>query len=201
MKAKIVEHIMHMQKKQSDTIYVTELIACPLKPEYEKQFPELALASIVATPSTILGDIVHKGMREFLTNIAKEHNATISFEVEAEKQVKTFKIKGRADAILEDNGTRTVIEIKTSRTDKYIPMDHHKQQLRIYMWLFGAQNGKLVYITPDRISEYDITNPASDNEVQKLVEEYINKTRIPRYQWECTYCPYNVLCPYKVSKE
>lgn len=199
-----MEATKHREEKTDDTIYVTDLVKCPARVYYEREHPEIAVASSI-NPSTLLGDIAHKGLKEYFTAIAQAHNASVEYEAEAEKQVSinntTFKVKGRADAILTVNGEKILVEFKTAKADKGIPYEHHKQQLRLYLWLFNAQKGVLLYITPDRIAEYHVNNPARDDEVARLVAETINKSRNPRYNWECTYCPYAFICPYRPNKE
>jgi CRISPR-associated exonuclease Cas4 len=188
--SKINDTLSH--KREDKALYVTDLVRCALKIKYEEKYKELFIAESIK-PSTILGDLVHEGLEKFL---AEKFNAKL--EVESEKQVTlaqdVYKIKGRADAIIEGE-KKIVIEIKTARADKGLPLEHHKQQLRLYLWLFDANEGILVYITPDRVTEYSIRNKAEDDEVIRLVEETIKLLKTPRYNWECSYCIFNVICP------
>ncbi|MBW2675537.1 MAG: PD-(D/E)XK nuclease family protein, partial [Deltaproteobacteria bacterium] len=105
-------------------------------------------------------------------------------------------ITGRIDVLAYRGNEKIVYEIKTARSDVGIPHQHHIEQLRIYMNMVNAQKGILLYITPDRVTEYYVTNPMSDEELVKLVEEFL-KFNGPRYEWECNYCVYSVICPLK----
>ena len=194
LKKKLEEYLSHV--KEENTLYVTDLVRCPLKNYYEKIYKELAMSEVF-TPSAILGDFVHVGLEDFIKNNFTNAQA----EIDAEKVIpvddKQIKIKGRVDAIAEIDGEKTVIEIKTARADKGLPHEHHKAQLQIYLWLTGIKKGLLVYITPDRITEYTVNEPLDDAVVIRLAEETLKMTKMPRYSWECKYCVFSSLCPYK----
>ena len=164
--------LRELEKHERDGIWVTDLIRCPLKREFEEKYPELHRASIFA-PNMILGSLVHVGLENILSS---ELNAEI--EVKAEKYIGEHKIVGRIDAIVGKVG----IEIKTSRADIDIPYEHHVLQARIYNWLYDLEKTVLVYVTPDRFTEYCIEDKASEDEILKLIVE----KRAPRYDWECS---------------
>ena len=190
---KLQDYLSH--KKEENVIYVTDLVRCPLKIKFESQYKELALTDFFI-PAGVMGDLVHTGLQQFLK---KEFNADV--EVNGEKEVsidgKTIKIKGRADAIIQKDGDKVVVEIKSARADKGLPLEHHRIQLQIYLWMFEAKKGILVYITPDRVTEYEIDEPLDDAVVLKLVEETVKVSKSPRYFWECSYCQFNIICPNK----
>jgi CRISPR-associated exonuclease Cas4 len=190
---KLQDYLQH--KREENVIYVTDLVRCPLKLRFENQYKELALGDFFI-PAGIMGDLVHSGLEDFLK---EEFNAEV--EVDGEKEVsidgKTIKIKGRADAVIQKDGERVIVEIKSARADKGLPLDHHKMQLQVYLWMFEAKKGILVYVTPDRITEYEIDEPLDEAVVLKLVEEVIEASKAPRYSWECNYCQFNIICPNK----
>ncbi|MEM1600044.1 MAG: CRISPR-associated protein Cas4 [Sulfolobaceae archaeon] len=190
-KKKLEEYLSHT--KEENVLYVTDLVRCPRKIRYESEYKELTISQIYE-PSAVLGDLLNRGLESILK---EAYNAEIEVEKEKEIQAlgKTYKIKGKADAILPDS--KTVIEIKSSRSDKGIPHLHHKLQLQIYLWLFEARNGILIYITPDRVTEYEINQPLDDSTIIRLVEDTITLKNSPRFEWECKYCIFSVLCPIK----
>jgi len=173
----------HRKLKKEGDIEVTDLIRCPLKRYFEEKYPELHKATVY-TPATILGSLVHLGLEKILS---EELNAEI--EVKAEKRIGEHKIVGMIDAKLGKVG----IEIKTSRGDFEIPYEHHVLQVRIYNWLFDLEKSVLIYVTPDRVTEFVIEERADEEEILKLI---VDKTS-PRYEWECRYCFFAVLCPSK----
>ena len=193
-KTKIDEYFSHVDKKEENMLYVTDLVRCPLIPKYEQEYQDLAIFSTL-NAATILGNFVHAGLEQFL----KSHFTDVQTEVELEKDLiiegKVIKIKGRADAIMTFNGEKIVIEIKSGRTDKGIPYEHHLTQLKTYLWMTGIKKGLLVYITSDRIAEYQVNEPLDEAELLRLVEETLKKSKTPRYPWECKYCVYSKICP------
>jgi len=182
-------------RREENVYWVTDLVRCPLKRVYEMEYPELS-AKEVFTPAFILGNLAHWGIEAFL----KERlGGNVEVEVEGSRKVtlpdgREVVIKGRADAIITlDNGKRVGVEVKTARSDTGIPQQHHKDQARIYNWLFNLDETILLYVTPDRVTQYEVTDKITEQEVITRVLE----STYPRYPWECGYCPYAVLCPYK----
>jgi CRISPR-associated exonuclease Cas4 len=196
LKKKLEEQLSHV--KEENTVYVTDLVKCPRKVKYESEYKELAISQVYA-PSAILGDILHLG----LENLLKE-NFTAEAEVETQREIqvegRVYKIKGKADAIIKNSSDESIIiEIKTSRSDKGLPLIHHKMQLQIYLWLFNTKKGILIYITPDRIAEYEINEPLDEATIVRLAEDTITLRNSPRFNWECKYCIFSVICPAKLT--
>jgi len=197
-KKKLEDYYSHV--KEENVFYVTDLIRCPLKVKFEREYKELALSEVF-TPAGILGELVHRG----LESILKIEGYKAEVEVEKEKSVevegRNYIIRGRADVILrreENINEGLIIEIKTARRDEGIPQKHHMMQLRLYLWLFEFNKGVLLYITPDRITEYLVEGALDTATVIRLVEENIRLSPAPRYVWECSYCIFSKLCPNKV---
>jgi len=177
--------------------WVTDLVRCTLRRDYELKYPELALKELF-TPAFVLGDLVHRGLQHLLK---ERFGNSVSTEVEVQREVSLpsggkVVVRGRADAVLSTNGERVGIEIKTARADIGLPKEHHVDQVRIYNWLLDLNYSILLYITPDRVAQYMVIDKASEEEVISRVTD----TTYPRYPWECSYCLYSVLCPYKRVK-
>ncbi|EWG07443.1 MAG: CRISPR-associated protein Cas4 [Candidatus Aramenus sulfurataquae] len=192
-KMKLQDFLAH--QREENTFYVTDLVRCPLKTEYEKKYREVAVSQAL-TPATILGELVHRG----LESVIQIEGYNVRSEVEAEKVIsvgKEVKIKGRCDIMLEKDGERTIVEIKSSRSDAGIPHTHHVMQLRIYLWLFNAKKGILFYVTPDRFTEYEVNEPMDEASIVNLVQQTLDKNPSPRFQWECKYCQFSIMCPNK----
>jgi len=168
-------------------VYVTDLVSCPQKRHYRMIYPELVFHF---EPIFILGNLIHLG----LESVLKEEGYDI--EVEFEKifniEGEEYIVKGRVDAISETE----IVEIKSTRSDINIPLEHHILQLQLYLNLLNKEKGILIYITPERISEYQISKKEID--ITRLLMETVKNTIHPRWSWECKYCTYAKLCPYKV---
>ncbi|MCC6017092.1 MAG: CRISPR-associated protein Cas4 [Desulfurococcaceae archaeon] len=195
---RIDEAVKKLESKLDNEFYVTDLIYCPLKYRYQKMYKELTISSAI-NPTTLLGELTHYGVEKILIDLFGPEN--VKLEVDYEKGIEVdgvlYIVKGRIDAIIGD----WVIEVKTSRSDISIPQNHHVMQTRIYLWLTGFNKALLLYITSNRVAEYIVDKPASDGEIADLLRSTITGAPAPRYPWECRYCTYSTLCPYKKSVE
>ena len=185
-----------IERKLDNEFYVTDLIYCPLKYWYQKQYRELTIAASI-NPTTILGEVAHYGIEKLLLDILGAEN--VKTEVEFEREVDVDKtvyiVKGRVDAIVGDY----IVEIKTGRADASIPYSHHVMQVRIYLWISGFRKALLLYLTANRIAEFEIDTPATEGEVSDLIRSILARSPAPRYQWECAFCIYAQLCPRKTT--
>jgi CRISPR-associated exonuclease Cas4 len=180
-------------QREPGVVYVTDLVECQLKREYEQVFPEVARADFF-NPVTLVGDIVHKGVQAILQGFAEAR-----FEVEGEMLFEGVRIRGRADMLLDDR----VVDFKYTRSVRYIPYDHHVLQVRIYMRMFGKARGSILYVSPDGVKEVDdsinpdLSKPVTDGELRLLLEG----RGTPAYpEWECSYCQWIYICPKVVSR-
>lgn len=196
-KLKLQDYMSH--QKEKDTLYVTDLLRCPLKISFEERYKELAISQVFS-PAAILGDLVHKGLETLGSIEGYKINAEVEGkrEIQLSDQNRKITIKGRADIILEkESGEKIIVEIKSSRSDKGLPHKHHMMQLQAYLWLFGIGKGILLYITPDRIAEFETSTPLDDATIIKLVQQNLALSPSPRFDWECKYCIFSILCPNK----
>ncbi len=192
---KMKKEMREERKREPHIYWVTDLVRCPLKREYEENYPEISLGSLFS-PNAIIGDLIHLGLEEIFRRVLS--NATVLTEVEGSRRLslpdgREVEVRGRSDVIIESGGTRFGVEIKSVRSDAKIPLEHHIDQARLYNWLFNLGLTYLVYITHERITQYPVDQKASDEEV---ISRITSKT-YPRYLWECRYCDYAVLCPFK----
>ncbi len=189
---------------EANEVHVSALVQCPMKWFYRFKYPDLARAQQYHA-YMILGKLVHMGLQSLLMSLDNSEFKVIGVEVEAAKSINierngmplVVRIKGRADMIIEDSQGRVIVEIKTARGDYNMPLQHHELQLRIYMNMLRAKRGLLLYITPDRIAEYPVDKPLDDYELQRLVYEFYQRSKTPKFDWECQYCQFNILCPMK----
>ncbi|KSW11908.1 CRISPR-associated protein Cas4 [Pyrodictium occultum] len=173
-------------------VYVTDLVSCSYKRVMRLQFP---LLSFRFEPSLVLGDLVHAGLGSLLASRGWETEVPIErkYIIDGEEYI----LKGRIDLLKrnDDGKPHTIVEIKTSRElPENSPREHHIMQLRIYMELTGAKRGYLLYVTPDRLVEFEVEPSSVD--VEALLRETIYNLRAPRYDWECRYCSYRKICPF-----
>jgi CRISPR-associated exonuclease Cas4 len=179
------------EAKNPKVIFVTDLVACTHKFHLRHIFPEL---TIKFEPSAIMGDLVHSGLESLLKNYGFE----VEYPIETKYKVndEEYILKGRIDAYHPEE--KIVVEIKTSRTAQNLPREHHVYQLQIYLNILDARQGILIYITPDRILEYNIDREKID--VKSLIKMLIEDKVHPKWSWECKYCYFQKICPYKTSE-
>jgi CRISPR-associated exonuclease Cas4 len=198
---KISEFQSHTREK--DEIYVTDLVQCPLKYHFSKNYRELELQTIFE-PQIILGDLVHLGFHEIIRKIFG-NETVIMTEVELKNIIEyegiTYTIKGRADNIIKtQDGETFIIEVKSAKSSLGIPHQHHIQQLQIYLWMTGIKKGILVYFTNDKITEYFLETKYNNSYIQNMIRQLIEMNPAPKYDWECDYCPFIKICPRAVRK-
>lgn len=183
-------------RREANVYWVSDLVRCPIKREFEIKYPEIALTNIYS-PYYILGDLIHKGLESI---VSEELSAKIEVETSKDIQLSSGKkvmVKGRIDCIVTtEKGENIGVEIKSARADVGIPQQHHIDQVRIYNWLFDLTKSILIYVTYNRVTEYEIREKASIEEIIYRIED----RRAPRYSWECNYCIYSILCPNKITK-
>lgn len=191
--------------REPSVYWVTDLVSCSLKRCFALKYPELELAEFFK-PVAVLGSLVHAGWGQIIGNILEGEGVRVELEVESSLEVDLESIvpgsgkvvvKGRADTlVIMRDGSRYGIEVKTSRSDLSLPMEHHVDQVRLYNLLFNLEKSYLLYVTPERIAQYEIAERASEEEIVKRILDM----KAPRYAWECKYCPFAVLCPSKAAK-
>ncbi|MEM1631210.1 MAG: hypothetical protein QXX83_03700 [Thermofilum sp.] len=188
--------------REPGVVWVTDLVSCSLKSRYSLEYPELELAELF-NPVLIHGTLVHRGLEELLKLILEQKGVKVEVELEGSMEVDLSDltpgsgkvlVKGRADVILTlPNGEKHGVEIKSMRGDAPLPLEHHVDQARVYNTLFNLSSTILVYITPERITQYVERERLPAGEIAKRILEQ----KAPRYPWECKYCPFSVLCPSK----
>lgn len=179
------------ESKDPSIIYVTDLVACTHKYHLRHLFPEL---TIRFEPAAILGDLVHAGLENILEK--KGFKVELSIEHKYKIEGREYVLKGRIDAYNEEKGE--IVEIKTSRTTQNLPREHHVYQLQIYLNILNADKGILVYITPERLLEFYIKREKID--IKPLIKMIIEDRVHPKWGWECKYCYFQKICPYRVTE-
>lgn len=192
-------------RREPGVVWVSDLVSCSLKSAYSLEYPELELAELF-NPVLVHGTLVHRGLEELLKQILGQRGVKVEVELEGGMEVDLsavapgsgkVTVKGRADIVLTlPTGERLGVEIKSMRGDAPLPLEHHAEQARVYNTLFNLSATLLVYITPERITQYAERERLSPEEIARRVLE----RKAPRYPWECRYCPFAVLCPSKVTR-
>jgi len=195
-------------KREEGVYWVTDLVSCRKKEKYSRMYPELEL-SYIFNPIFVQGTILHMGLEHLLEEILTDEGWLVEIEKEATMTINPKEhlvsspidapilLKGRIDVYAVNDTTKIGIEIKTARADLSLPHEHHIDQVKMYNTLYGLNESYLIYVTPDRVTQYVVSDKMSLGEIAKRIVE----DAAPRYPWECQYCPFSVLCPRKVTKK
>jgi len=179
-----LEHREHIEKKKSNrsVIWVSDLARCKRAREYDLIYDFL----FNIKSEWVLGKLAHMGFYEYLKSIYGPDN--VRTEVEVEKKVGDYLLKGRIDAVVNGN---LIIELKTGRdipTNE--PSEHHVVQVKAYLWMVGLEKAKLIYLTRAQWREFVIEEPYNEDEIVALIDADTS----PKWDWECNYCQYNSIC-------
>jgi len=185
-------------KKEENTVYVTDLLHCVIRPREE----------IPAVP-LIRGTAIHEGIEKLL----KENGEIeIDFEKEVRKQYGEYILIGKLDGLTKDN---VVIEFKSVHKPPVFPYEEHIYQVLIYMNMIGSDKGLLVYIGSNDISEFSVKDgevsnietgqryfgqfTVNDDWIHKQIVAYFTKTLVATFN-ECKFCEIAKSCKFSKVK-
>lgn len=171
------------------TFAVFEILECKAKVEFMRSIPYMILNTLM-NPASLIGILVHEGLG---TIFNEENKFNKVFNKKVIINGEEYFINGWPDYY---DGHK-VIEFKITTHPVKEPLDKHIQQVRLYMWLTGSNEGYLIYITPRKVIEYRIDNPATDEEVIELIKNWSS----PREPQECNQCIFRSLCSFSKQFE
>jgi CRISPR/Cas system-associated exonuclease Cas4 (RecB family) len=147
------------------------------------RFPDIEKATAY-NPRFALGQLVEEALKHRFQNEGEN-----IYMKELKINDGSYVISGMIDVI--DPETKTPIEIKYQTSLQKGPQEHHVLQMKAYLWLLNAKRGEIIYISPEGIKTYIVSEPLTDEEVKALIRE----EKAPRWlEWECLYCPYQQFC-------
>jgi CRISPR-associated exonuclease Cas4 len=178
-----------LAKEGKKLLFVHELCECSEKQKMRLRFPEIERATAY-NPRFALGQLVEEALKHRFQNEGEN-----IYMKELKINDGSYVISGMIDVI--DPETKTPIEIKYQTSLQKSPHEHHVLQMRAYLWLLNARKGGIIYVSPEGIKTYIVSEPLTDEEVIALIKE----EKAPRWpEWECQYCPYQQLCSKGVVK-
>jgi CRISPR-associated protein Cas4 len=150
-----------------------------------------------------IGELFH----DFLTEALKMSE---NLKVETEKPVmlavkyndKWVRLSGRIDALLELNGEKFIVEVKSISKLPDEPLDHHVMQIQPYMLALGVQKAVLIYLDKTDLNWKIFEVYFLPDLLEKMVERAVTldralfENKAPRSEpsWECKYCEFKERC-------
>ncbi len=132
--------------------------------------------------------------------------------VESERTLKNdaYRIKGKADAIIELNNKEYIVELKSingiSASKLKKPKPDHVKQINLYMFMTGIKEGFILY---ENKNNQEILNFKIDYKYSKIepmliaMESILNNIRnnklMPKKVDNCAACPFYRLCKYDIK--
>ncbi len=168
---------------------VYEVLECKAKVEFTRALPYTIINTIII-PSSLIGLLVHEGFGTVFSEKCSQFCKIYSKEIDVDGQ--KYVINGWPDYY---DGSK-IIELKFTTHPVKEPESRHIQQVRMYLWLTGAREGYLLYMTPRKLYEFKIDNPMNDGEVVELIRNWSS----PRDPSECAQCMFKSVCPYSIEK-
>ncbi|MEM2151425.1 MAG: hypothetical protein QXG68_07900 [Candidatus Bathyarchaeia archaeon] len=124
---------------------------CSNKRKMRLRFPELERVETYNARFAV-GELIEEALKHRFKN-----ELDFTYMKELNINGKPYVICGTIDII--DPETETPIEVKYQTALKDEPKERHVLQLRLYLWLIGAEKGELLYISPERLKSFIIEKP------------------------------------------
>ena len=190
--------------RERTAFYVTDVASCPRAVFFDfKKFPrkeqEPRVARIMHN-----GDFVHQRLVEALQSegVLKPENVEVNMPFNE-------LVRGRADALIDINGERYVVDFKSMNSFKFkqitAPEDDHVKQVQMYMHFFALKHALLVYECKNTQDVKEFLVVYDEQLVNECLAELyklrsqINQNMLPDVpvrveQWRCEYCPFLEEC-------
>jgi len=186
---KIVEKIYnYISLKPPYSASVTTILRCYTRVKNDMKFNRFD--PLPYHPNMIIGLVFDFAGKVALQGYPPPENYKVK---RLKDETGVYFIHADPDAIVDDE----VFELKyTSTSFDNLPLEHHVYQLKMYMNIL-SKKGRLVYLTPYGVREflYEEDEALSDEEMLQFAREFFVEKKSPRFDWECTYCTYRVVCP------
>ena len=152
-------------------------------------------------------------IEDWIVDLIKAQNTKVETQVRIED--KKLGISGYADLVLEHEGIKEVVEVKSKHSRSFWWMNkkgegaqrHHQYQLWLYLYVLGIEHGEIIYVSKDDLSILQYPVLLSDKSLKKEVMEQLNLlnkawkakdiTLLPlpeEKSWQEKFCNYHNQC-------
>ena len=176
-----------------ETVFVTEITQCLRKSYFQRKYgfrPAGEKAVIL-----MLGSALHYIVQKYSDYDGKLVEVPVKAEFEG------VELKGRVDLLLDDS----VVELKTVIKVPDSVLEHHRDQLLLYMFMSGRERGYVVYVgkKDGAVEAYEVQNDPERlktllSRAKKLSQHLMNNEKPdPEPSWLCRFCEYRRICGVK----
>jgi len=158
------------------------------------------------------GKVIHSWMDGVFKSDGKI--TVLETEITKERGIGGLKFKGTCDFIVEADGQKAIIDIKStswlkSQIEKGQDLkDHHITQVMVYSWMFDIPTAYLLYIDRSDLTTSCHKVEFDKNEFEGILrrtttlDAHLTENTLPEAEgkldkdrnWECKNCPYSVEC-------
>lgn len=190
------------------TIYATDLCLCSRQTYFKFKKPKPLPEDTLRVYK--IGNILHF----FIEDVLRENGQ--SFDAIKSEQSVTIPdlssdlvISGRIDFMIYKGTQRMIVELKSIHSLRYLnknnkPLQHHIEQVNLYMKARGLKEAYLVYIdksflkTKTFVVNFDQKLFEKQMEKARMIYECLKKGIVPnkdaQKDWECFACQYKAEC-------
>lgn len=172
-----------LEEKRYKVFFAHELLLCPTALEFRKVFSEIEIAQSFQ-PQLMVGEIVESGLEKFLNKLGLVKCTKVYFKI-----IDSHIVAGSPDYVDNLDNPSVVVDVKFKRASPQ-PLEHHVARMKVYLFLTDAEEGILLYISPEGIKDYVVREPFSRSDISML----ISQNNSPRFEWQCKYCPFSKFC-------
>ena len=120
-----------------------------------------------------------------------------------------IRLSGRVDALLNVNGERLILEVKSISSLPGEPLEHHVMQVQPYLLALNVEKALIIYLEKHNLS-WRIFQVGFDSKLMeilleraKTLHESLSSRNPPKpgHSWECKYCEFGGKCKRMKLKE
>lgn len=136
----------------------------------------------------VIGELLHSGLEKILGEVKEACRTVPVSPVNPYTTALSFikngavTVCGTADAVIDNEGDKIVIELKTTADSKLLlrPRSEWVTRARLYAWLYKATTAQLLVVYRVTGKEWThVLPPYTDNEVRAILEAWL-EARYPR---------------------
>jgi len=192
----VLLEVSELTRAPPDVVWVTEVSRCIRQSFYSRIF--IKTPDFGAAYSILRGRLLHEViLGNMPIGVTEDKEGTRSITVEGEGL--KVEVRGRADLVVGEY----IVDLKTSERPPEKPPEEYRNQVQLYMELYGKKRGLIVYITREGLKHF--IEERDERRISELKQKALklskalreNKLPEPETGPWCKWCPWATqdLCP------